>query len=79
MQATCLIDHKWRYNEKVSTPPFDRLTALSEVEGLRVVHSTPLRTVSESRTVSVVEPQSWRCLVLGRAPWRFSRVRLNKS
>jgi hypothetical protein len=32
MQATCLIDHKWRYNENVSTPPFDRLRMVSVVE-----------------------------------------------
>jgi hypothetical protein len=32
MQATCLIDHKWRYNENVSTPPFDRLRVVSAVE-----------------------------------------------
>jgi len=42
-EATCIIDHKWPYNESLSTPPFDRL-----------------------RVVSVVEPQSWGCLVLGR-------------
>jgi hypothetical protein len=59
MEATCLIDHKWRYNEDLSTPPFDRL---------RVVHSTLLRTLSASRSVSVVEPQSSGCLVLGPPP-----------
>jgi hypothetical protein len=32
MQATCLIDHKWRYNEDLSTPPFDRLRVVSVVE-----------------------------------------------
>src|SRR5713226_6257431 len=56
MEATCIIDHKWPYNESLSAPPFDRL-----------------------RVVSVVEPQSWGCLVLGRPPWRFRRVGLNKS
>lgn len=43
MEATCLIDHKWGYDENLSRPPFDRL-----------------------RLVSVVEPHSWACLVLGR-------------
>ena len=43
-----MIDDKWRYNENVSTPPFDRL-----------------------RVVSVVEPQSWGCLLLGRPAVRL--------
>ena len=32
MQATSVIDHKWPYNENVSTPPFDRLRVVSVVE-----------------------------------------------
>ncbi len=31
------------------------------------------------RVVSVVEPQSWGCLVTGRPPWRFRQVGLNKG
>lgn len=32
MEATCLIDHKWPYNQNVSIPPFDRLRVVSVVE-----------------------------------------------
>ena len=31
MEVTCMMDHKWRYNNNVSPPPFDRLRVVSVV------------------------------------------------